>query len=1065
MHELLEKTKQCLASFFAYQKNHRADDYLQKAAETLSNARRFYENAKIKETYNRLVVLPTLSLDSFLAKNPIKASSDFATLSGEEILSTLNTKIEAVISSLEELAKKTVSLDEKTVFAKAKAIFQEDADIQLLFKVGANTIQKEIKAKDAKLGEEEKKAKEEVSSSIKTYNGLLSNLILSNDRIMPNDFPADYELPILSQANSEIEALNTEIDGLDTSFEKAMAWDVVSLKPAKEEGRLVFLNEKEEDLIAAYRRIAYQFILSYPSKFKQILAIHAKSGSPLFEFMSKIGTLGKGALLFGADKRSVHTTSEEIQAAIAAVNEKINKVSEKLGIGGYKNVYEYNQANQDNPEPLLLILFHQCPQGIDNPSLKDGLLNLFSAGPRCGVIPVIGLDESLIPTGYSATYAQELAKELKEQKGVLRPKFGPTYPLPIDGEYDENAFLAALNKDLAKGDRPILLQDVLPPEDFATSPRRKEFSKVLRIPVGKASGKIQELVLDASGKTHVIIEGGTGSGKTNFARALIMAACSLYSPEELEIELFDFKDGLGFKQFADEKLKHVRFVSFNNKIDDARDVIQYIDGMISERNRIISSYPGTDTLDGYNKQAVADGKKPIPRMIVVLDEYQEITGLDDCLAALESIARKGRAAGISLILSSQDVPKMSAFDRIKQLLDHRFVFQASPQNIAALIPAMEKRAEELSLIKGLAAYDQNVNRPLLFRSTYAGNDQEIPAAIAKINNLYPNIKANIEQVGESLPIYVNDVAIVPQKEKGEAKRAYIEEGEVEVTLGEYAISKRPATIAQNEKNPVLFLVGEYVKAKDIVASILLSDLRALKGADIKAPSSMIRIVDFCDSSRKIRRENPLQHIFAKKADLEESGVNSLSYFDYFEREQFPDVVSALQEVAAAREKDADDRDPMFIFLLCLDDYGQQPLAMNDALASLISKGKKLDIYFVLQMESANCEFFRNFFRSSRTSNGSLVKDAVVLSDGRVEFTSPTQGSKEIEPSLTVRTSLEAFSNVLSGQVISSYIKAIDANPLDPSFAFVIDDGAINKIKYHVFREDFAETLAKEFTHE
>ena len=167
------------------------------------------------------------------------------------------------------------------------------------------------------------------------------------------------------------------------------------------------------------------------------------------------------------------------------------------------------------------------------------------------------------------------------------------------------------------------------------------------------------------------------------------------------------------------------------------------------------------------------------------------------------------------------------------------------------------------------------------------------------------------------------------------------------------------------------------------------------------------------------------------------------------------------DVVAEREKNIDLRDPLVVMLLAVDDF-QASMMVNDALASIIAKGKKLDIYFLIQMDSPNCDFFRNMFRSSRSANAQLVKDAIILSDGDVHFESKENAEKTFAPSLTAKAGIEALSNIISNSIVNSYTKALDANPLDPSFAFLVDDGIINKIKYRVFRDDFVETLVKEF---
>ena len=49
---------------------------------------------------------------------------------------------------------------------------------------------------------------------------------------------------------------------------------------------------------------------------------------------------------------------------------------------------------------------------------------------------------------------------------------------------------------------------------------------------------------------HALIGGPSGSGKTNFLYAMLGGLAARYSPDELELYLLDFKEGVSFAQFA-----------------------------------------------------------------------------------------------------------------------------------------------------------------------------------------------------------------------------------------------------------------------------------------------------------------------------------------------------------------------------------------------------------------------------------------------------------------------------------------------------------------------------------
>ena len=54
----------------------------------------------------------------------------------------------------------------------------------------------------------------------------------------------------------------------------------------------------------------------------------------------------------------------------------------------------------------------------------------------------------------------------------------------------------------------------------------------------------------ADASPHALVGGPSGSGKTNLLLTMIASLAARYSPDELELYLLDFKEGVSFAQFA-----------------------------------------------------------------------------------------------------------------------------------------------------------------------------------------------------------------------------------------------------------------------------------------------------------------------------------------------------------------------------------------------------------------------------------------------------------------------------------------------------------------------------------
>src|SRR5262249_36616137 len=149
----------------------------------------------------------------------------------------------------------------------------------------------------------------------------------------------------------------------------------------------------------------------------------------------------------------------------------------------------------------------------------------------------------------------------------------------------------------------------------------------------------------------------TGSGKSTLLHALITNAALRYSPDELELYLIDFKKGVEFKVYAALELPHARVIAVESEREFGLSVLQRLDGELKARGDRFREL-GVQDLASYRE---ADGdKNPLPRILLVVDEFQEFFVEDDKIAQdvallLDRLVRQGRAFGIHVNLGSQSL--------------------------------------------------------------------------------------------------------------------------------------------------------------------------------------------------------------------------------------------------------------------------------------------------------------------------------------------------------------------------------------------------------------------------
>jgi DNA segregation ATPase FtsK/SpoIIIE-like protein len=136
--------------------------------------------------------------------------------------------------------------------------------------------------------------------------------------------------------------------------------------------------------------------------------------------------------------------------------------------------------------------------------------------------------------------------------------------------------------------------------------------------------------------------------------ALITNAALHYSPDQVEFYLIDFKKGVEFKTYATHRLPHARVIAIESEREFGLSVLERLDGELRRRGELYR-VAGVQDLAGY--RAARPGE-PMPRVLLVIDEFQELFIEDDKLSQdaallLDRLVRQGRAFGIHVILGSQ----------------------------------------------------------------------------------------------------------------------------------------------------------------------------------------------------------------------------------------------------------------------------------------------------------------------------------------------------------------------------------------------------------------------------
>ncbi|GAA7723298.1 hypothetical protein HpCOL14_00520 [Helicobacter pylori] len=152
-------------------------------------------------------------------------------------------------------------------------------------------------------------------------------------------------------------------------------------------------------------------------------------------------------------------------------------------------------------------------------------------------------------------------------------------------------------------------------------------------------------------QNHTLICGRSGSGKSNFLHVLIQNLAFYYAPNEVQLFLLDYKEGVEFNAYvADPPLEHARLVSVASSISYGITFLKWLCDEIQKRADRFKQFNVKD-LNNYRKH------DKMPRLIVVIDEIQVLFSNNKSTKAVEghlnTLLKKGRSYGVHLVLATQ----------------------------------------------------------------------------------------------------------------------------------------------------------------------------------------------------------------------------------------------------------------------------------------------------------------------------------------------------------------------------------------------------------------------------
>jgi DNA segregation ATPase FtsK/SpoIIIE, S-DNA-T family len=425
----------------------------------------------------------------------------------------------------------------------------------------------------------------------------------------------------------------------------------------------------------------------------------------------------------------IWTEPVQIEKRLSDITAHMENVIQKYLRNQYKNIEEYNAQAGEVAEPFRVLVVANFPANFSLEAARR-LVSIVQSGATCGVYTLISIDaKQPLPQGFNVSDLEQGSLNLVWKNDAFQWKDPILEKFPLRLEEppapDEVVRLVRI-----AGERGRDANRVEVPFDFVM-PKRDEFwtcetRKGLAVPIGRSGATKQQIFALGQGTAqHALIAGKTGSGKSTLLHALITNLALHYSPEQIELYLIDFKKGVEFKAYAENRLPHARVIAIESEREFGLSVLQRLDGVLRERGDRFRAAGVNDLLnyreflaernaapdEGSNGQHVTDDHPATcPRILLIVDEFQEFFVEDDRIAQesallLDRLVRQGRAFGLHVLLGSQTLG--GAYTLARSTIDQmavRIALQCSDAD-AQLILSKDNSAARLLSRPGEAIYN------------------------------------------------------------------------------------------------------------------------------------------------------------------------------------------------------------------------------------------------------------------------------------------------------------------------------------------------------------------------
>ncbi len=398
-------------------------------------------------------------------------------------------------------------------------------------------------------------------------------------------------------------------------------------------------------------------------------------------------------------KQRILTYADEIEEALKELADYLENLLQKQ-LSGVENWKEYNQRNPSTLLPLKVLIINGFPEQFSVNSLLY-LSRIVKFGSIAGINSFILMDsieeDNKVLKKVEKTILEN-AVNIENMESLLTHDFKALKLLnelePLPSVTNIKTFLEQINQAYMKSSTiKGEIDSFWTESDFW----KNSSTQGIKVPMGWDSNENIvnfEIGFEYS-EYHTLIGGRSGSGKSNLVNVIIQNIAYLYSPDEVELFLLDYKDGVEFNSYTQPYLTHASLIAVNSNVSYGVSFLEYI---LEEKNRRSELFKKINSKDFKEYREKTENK--LSRIVIIIDEFQTLFTTKDKMKIehmFAEILRKGRSFGIHLMLSTQtlsgvDVGSMS---QLKSQIGNRIALAMGQEESMAFLSMNNEAAVKL----------------------------------------------------------------------------------------------------------------------------------------------------------------------------------------------------------------------------------------------------------------------------------------------------------------------------------------------------------------------------------